>query len=105
MKFREADFYELMHERLGKFTRNEHRRIRLYWKEHGPLDEKLTRESITRALNTKGATQNINYYLEAIRREHLRRAGEIELYHPNKENVVKFTNLIKDLADKKQFPR
>ena len=43
--------------------------------------------------------QNINYYLEAIRREHLRRQWEIELHHPNKENVVNFTNLVKDLAD------
>lgn len=57
LKFREADFYELMHERLGKFTGNERRRIRLYWKEHGPFDEKLTRESITRTVNTKGRIQ------------------------------------------------
>ena len=68
-------------------------------------DEKLTKESITRTINTKGTTQNINYYLEAIRREHLRRAQEVELYHPNQENIVKLRNLVKDLANQKKFPK
>jgi transposase InsO family protein len=105
LKFREVDFYSLMHEKFGQFTSNERKRIKLYWKENGPFDEKLTKESITRAINTKGTSQNINYYLEAIRREHLRRAGEMELYHPNKENIVKFMNLVKDLAKAKKFPQ
>lgn len=100
LKFREADFYELVHKKLGKFTANECKKIKGYWREYGPFDEKLAAESITRTVETKGKTQNINYYLESIRREHLRRADEIELYKPNKENVIKFANLVNELANK-----
>lgn len=105
LKFSEINFYDLMYTELGQFSTNERKKIKSYWKNHGPFDEKLTKESITRTIITKGTTQNINYYLEAIRREHLRRGHEMELYHPNKENVVKFNNLIKELAAKKQFPK
>ena len=100
LKFSEANFYELVYEKLGKFTANERKKIRTYWREYGPFDGKLTDESIVRTVKTKGKTQNINYYLEAIRREHLRRAQEIELYNPNKENIIKFTNLVNDLTKK-----
>lgn len=105
LKFSKIDFYTLIHEKLGQFSGNERKQIKSYWKNYGPLDHKLTSESIERAIDIKGTTQHLSYYLETIRREHLRRADEIELYHPDKGNIVKFTDLIKDLVNKKQFPK
>ncbi|MCK4422958.1 MAG: Mu transposase C-terminal domain-containing protein, partial [Candidatus Omnitrophica bacterium] len=101
LKFSEAHFYELMHEKLGKFTANERSRVKGSWKKHGPFDEKLTEETMGRTIDLKGKTENINYYLESIKREHFHRAKEMELYQANKKNIIKLNGLIKDLADKK----
>lgn len=108
LKFHEIDFYNLMHEKLGRFTSNERKKVKSYWKEYGPFDEKLTTESIDRSVSVKGKSQNISYYLESIRREHFRRVQEMDLYHKTKrseENKIKLASLVNELTQKMQFPK
>lgn len=100
LKFSKGEFFEELTRHLGCLGRRERRKVNLLWSETGPFDEKLTREAIGRTLKFKGNSQHISYYLEAIRREHMKRAGEIELYPRNHDQVMRVSQILDELTEK-----
>ena len=100
LKFSKGEFFEELTSRLGCLSTRERKKVNQLWVEAGPFDSKLTKEAMDRGINFKGDSQHISYYLEAIRREHMKRAGEIELYPKNHNQVMKVREILDQLTEK-----
>ncbi|MCD5390922.1 hypothetical protein LR007_03560 [candidate division NPL-UPA2 bacterium] len=100
LKFSKGEFFEELTNHLGCLGRGERRKVNVVWSEAGPFDGKLTREAIERSVKFKGSSQHISYYLESIRREHMRRASEMELYPKKHNQVMKVRKILDELKEK-----
>ena len=100
LKFSKGEFFEELTSHLGCLSTRERKKVNQLWGEAGPFDSKLTKEAMDRGINFKGDSQHISYYLEAIRREHMKRAAEIELYPKNHNQVMKVREMLDELTEK-----